>query len=223
MPKSSRAARKKEKPARIAVYLTTFLLFVVFGVSVYLYKVGTINQNQLTVYASIAQSLIFSFGVFTYMLLTKGRTFKKVTVQLGLSSFKSIHLLYGVALFVAVLFLEFSIALFQAATGIQLPSNVSQIFSGLPLYFLLFSAIIVPINEEILFRGFMVPRLGIIISALIFAALHYIGYLSISEFVAALVFGILAGYVRKRTSSLYPSIIAHMSVNILGLLALALI
>ncbi|MGC8730310.1 MAG: CPBP family intramembrane glutamic endopeptidase [Candidatus Micrarchaeia archaeon] len=93
----------------------------------------------------------------------------------------------------------------------------------MPVYFLIFSFIIAPFTEEILFRGFLVPRLGIILSAIIFAVPHFISYLSISEFVAAFLFGLAAGYAYKKTGSLYVSILAHMLVNFLAILSIFLI
>ena len=105
---------------------------------------------------------------------------------------------------------------------ISLPTNVRQLLGGLPAYFFAFAVIVAPIDEEILFRGFLVPRIGIILSALIFGILHFLSYASISEFIAAFVFGLIAGYAFKRTRSLYSTIIPHMLVNLLGILALLL-
>lgn len=211
----------KEKDARYSVYITlTFLVFV-FILSLYLYLESIIPRTDSLVWASVAQSLIFSFAVFAYMLI-KGLSFKEMINQLGLSkeTITGKNLLYGLILFFIVLALEFGLGLFEVATGIQLPTNVSQVFSGLPAYFLAFSIIVAPINEEILFRGFLVPKVGIFISAFIFGFLHYLSYASVSEFLTAFIFGVAAGYIRQKTGSLYPSITAHIIVNLLGLLIL---
>ena len=82
-----------------------------------------------------------------------------------------------------------------------------------------------PINEEIMFRGFLVPRIGIVASAIIFGLAHY-SYMSTFgvEMLGALIFGLLAGYVFKRTKSIYPGIVAHIIVNtiaIIGIISLA--
>ena len=84
--------------------------------------------------------------------------------------------------------------------------------------FLLFSFLVAPINEEILFRGFMVPRIGILASAVLFSVPHLLSYSSVSELIAAFIFGIAAGYAFKKTGSLYPSIIAHALVNLISIL-----
>lgn len=236
--KKGSRTRKRERPVRYAIYGIFVFLILFIAVTVHLYSTGAIPQTDYLAYASIAQSLIFSFVVFAYMLLS-GRSLKQVISQLGLSR-KSLgvkYVLYGIGIFLAILALEIGLAAFQAATGISLPTNVSQVFTGLPTYFLVFTIIVVPINEEMLFRGFFVPTwwiklrkhstawavLLILFSATLFGFLHYLSYNSVSEFIAAFVFGLVAGYVRNRTKSLYPSIAAHMLVNLLAVLALAII
>ncbi len=246
LQKSGMRRRRKERPIRYLVYAIFFALLVTLGTTIHLYTIRQLSQNNYLVYASMAQSLLFSFVVLAY-LFARRDTIKQALQDLGLSrrSWGFRYILYGVGLFAAIFLLEIIISAFQAITGVQLPTNVTQIFSGLPFWFLLFSVIVVPVNEEILFRGFLVPKIGatlisalrkptrqdytfamwagILISALIFGALHYLSYNSISEFIAAFVFGILAGYVRMKNNSLYPSIIAHMLVNLLGLLVLAIL
>ena len=61
----------------------------------------------------------------------------------------------------------------SAVTGVQVNTNTASLFSGAPVWFFIFAAVIEPINEEIVFRGFLVPRLGIVPSALIFGLAHY--------------------------------------------------
>ncbi len=215
--------RKGRASVRVR-YLFYFLFLFLIGLSLMLYSFylsGVISESNFIAITSIAQSFIFSLIAICYMLI-KGYNLNGIVAGLGLSR-KSIGIMtvvIGIALFLVIFALEIGIGAFTAATGIQLPTNVQQVLGGLPLYFLIFSVVVAPINEEILFRGFLVPRWGIIISALVFGFLHYLSYLSLSEFIAAFVFGLAAGYVRKRTNSLYPSIMAHMLVNLIAILAL---
>ena len=236
--KKGTRARKRERAARYAVYAAFVFLIVFLAATVYLYSNGEISQTNYLAYASIAQSFIFSAVVLTYMLAT-GRSFKLVIAQLGLSrkSLRFRYILYGLGIFGAIFLVEIGLTVFQAATGISLPTNVSQVFTGLPIYFLVFTVLVVPINEEILFRGVFVPEwwiklrkhktawaiMFILFSASFFGFLHYLSYNSISEFFTAFVFGLIAGYVRLKTKSLYPSITAHALINFLGVLALAII
>ena len=213
---------KREPPTVRYSFYGMFLFLVALSVVLAeLYYNGAISNGSFIALASIAQSFIFSLIAVCYMLI-KGRNLKQIVGDLGLrkSTIRPRNLAIGALLFLALFGVEIAIGVFSAATGVQLPTNVQQVLGGLPLYFIVFSVVVAPINEEILFRGFLVPRWGIFASALIFGALHYLSYLSVSELIAAFAFGILAGYVRKRTKSLYPSIMAHMLVNLLAVAVL---
>ncbi len=227
LPRGARGRKTRKKESALTRWLV-YALFLGFALifisSIALNYLGLLSHSNFLVYATIAQSMLFSLVVFAY-LVVRGKTLRQAMVELGLRR-KALNrntLFLALLLFLAVLALEFGIGIFQMVTGIQVPTNVQQVFAGLPFYFIVFTIAVAPINEEILFRGFLVPRIGIILSALVFAGLHYISYNSISEFVAALIFGLLAGYIRNRYRSLYPSIIAHIAINFVGLIALSIL
>ena len=225
-PIAKRAA-KKEMPERASIRYAFYILLLGSIISIfffpYLYAEGVIGINAANADSSIGLSFFFPLVVFAY-LMAKGKNLKQIIIDLGLSrrAMNRKALAYGITIFLAILLLELGLGAFQAATHISLPTNVRQLLSGLPAYFFAFAVIVAPIDEEILFRGFLVPRIGIILSALIFGILHFLSYASISEFIAAFVFGLIAGYAFKRTRSLYSTIIPHMLVNLLGILALLL-
>lgn len=172
--------------------------------------------------STIALSLFFPLIVFSY-LLAKGNRLKPIIRSLGLSRDKiTLHNIgLGIVVFMAILALEFGMSIFEQVTHVSLPTNVNIVFSGMPLYLYLFTFIVAPFDEETLFRGFLVPRIGIIGSSLIFAILHF-GYGSISELIAAFIFGLIAGYAFKKTRSLYVSILGHALVNFLTIALLLL-
>jgi uncharacterized protein len=213
-------AKKKPQNTKYIAYLITLILIILVIASTIAYSIGIISSTTFEAYSSILLELFFPAIVFSYMF-GRGKGLGQIISELGLSkqgaTLKAI--LIGILLFGAILLLSVLISVFSTVTNIPLPTNVQQVLAGTPLYFLLFAALVAPICEEILFRGFLVPRIGIILSAIIFAVLH-LSYLSISEFAAALIFGLLAGYVFKRTKSLYPSIIAHILVNLLAVSSL---
>ncbi|MEM0154402.1 MAG: type II CAAX endopeptidase family protein [Methanothrix sp.] len=221
------AAAKREMPERAPIRYAFYILFIgsIFSIFFfpYLYAEGVIGINAANADSSIGLSLFFPLVVLSYMM-AKGKNLKQIVIELGLSrrAMNRRALVYGITVFLAILLLEFGIGAFQEITHIPLPTNVSKLLGGLPAYFFAFAVIVAPIDEEILFRGFLVPRIGIILSALIFGILHFLSYASISEFIAAFVFGLIAGYAFKRTRSLYSTIIPHILVNMLGILALLL-
>jgi uncharacterized protein len=89
----------------------------------------------------------------------------------------------------------------------------------------LFVGIGAPIVEEVFFRGFLQPaavkRLGapagLILTALIFGAVHF----QLLQFPALAVFGLILGLLAHHYRRLGPAIVAHMVFNGLTLAALA--
>lgn len=80
------------------------------------------------------------------------------------------------------------------------------------------ACIFAPIGEEICFRGIILggllktrcrPWIAILISALVFASFHGFG----ANFVTAMLFGILVGWLYWRTGSIIPGIIIHITNN----------
>ena len=78
--------------------------------------------------------------------------------------------------------------------------------------------ILVPITEEIAFRGILVggmlrmrlkPWVAIVVSALIFALAHG----TYTQFVGTTVFGIICGWLYWRTRSLLPGVLIHITNN----------
>ncbi len=228
IPSSRRRARARARPTReraavrwLFYTVLLALLLLTFFVLPYLYEIGIIGMPALLAQDTITLSLSFPMIAFSY-LLAKGRTLKAAVGELGLSRRKLTmrYVALGVVLFIVFFIMQIGVGVFSAVTGIQINSNVSTTLAGLPLYFYFFTFLVAPINEEILFRGFMVPRFGIVISALIFGALHYLSYYSWIEFVAAFAFGLAAGYVFKKTESLYPSIVGHVLFDFVNILIL---
>lgn len=205
---------------RYLFYTITLGLAFLTVYSIYIFYKGIISMTTADVFSSVTISLFFSFAVFSYLMI-RGKNIKGIIGDLGLSRDKLTlkNLGYGILLFLSVLLLSLAITLISQITSIQLPTNVQMVLAGTPIWFLVFTFLVAPINEEILFRGFLVPRVGIILSAIIFAILH-LSYLSISEFVAAFFFGLVAGYLFKKKRSLYSTIFAHAFVNFLTVVSL---
>ena len=106
--------------------------------------------------------------------------------------------------------------------GIEMTEEVTRIFAVMMSvqwgYFAL--AILVPIAEEIVFRGAILRVLlsitgkrfhwvAIVISALIFGAMHG----NLAQFVNAALFGLLLGWLYYRTGSIVPTILMHWVNN----------
>jgi hypothetical protein len=92
-----------------------------------------------------------------------------------------------------------------------------------PLTGFLTVVIVVPIAEEMIFRGLMLgglleryrARAAVLVSAALFMAYHLNPY----QFVIAMVFGVLSGWLYVSTRSLWPCMIGHGLTNLVPTLA----
>ena len=247
--KRSKKTSANNKLLAAASYIITILLVVGMfyeGASI-TSSTSTLAQGTLTTPELVLTalfSLFLSFIVLSYMFI-KGNTWKEIIDSLGLSKSKlSLRMLsYGVMIFAVIFLLEVVLTLVAQVSGIQISTNTQLVLGGAPIWFLLFVVFITPINEEIFFRGFLIKGIahviavitgtrqnfdsnnaaawsGIVISAMLFGLSHasYDSTFGV-DMLAAGIFAILAGYVFRRTKSLYPSMLAHMLVNLLALIA----
>lgn len=119
---------------------------------------------------------------------------------------------------------------------ISAPSNFTEGFQGIML--LVYSCIITPIFEELIFRGYVWNKLNMIfikewktyIICTILFALWHIGYISSIAFrvesglanvmmwkvITGLCFGIVLGAIRLRTKNTYSTILIHGILNLFG-------
>ena len=105
--------------------------------------------------------------------------------------------------------------LMQTSTGFQ-EANES-FFAGSMLLELLGSCLVIPIAEELLFRGVVYQRCkmfwgmktGIIISALLFGIVHA----NLVQFIYATLLGLLLALLIEKTGKLSMAVIGHMAAN----------
>ena len=87
----------------------------------------------------------------------------------------------------------------------------------------LYTVVVAPICEEIVFRGLLlgtleghVPKfVGVIVVAIVFSIIHLPSPIAI---IYTFVLGIILGFVRYRTKSLVPCILAHVAFNAINYL-----
>ncbi|MDE1855400.1 MAG: CPBP family intramembrane metalloprotease [Candidatus Micrarchaeota archaeon] len=215
---------KKDPTTAIMRAVYFIIILIVFllafnAIPVLLYTLSYIDYGTLNFLSTAAVSLSFTASTLFY-LYAVDKSRKGIAARLGLGGSRLTlgNIGLGLLLFFIIFMLEIAIGIASSVTGVQINTNVALLFAGAPTWFIIFASIVAPVNEEVLFRGLLVPRLGIFLSAIFFAIPHlsYDSTFAI-EFIAAFIFGLLAGYVYKKTGSLYPSIVAHMLVNLLTL------
>jgi uncharacterized protein len=98
------------------------------------------------------------------------------------------------------------------------------------IFFGLIAIVFAPVFEELFFRGFVQPLLsrtlgtlaGIVITALLFGALHGFEYSWVWQYTVFIsLVGIVLGFVRARTGSTIPSTVMHGFFNAVSVVALA--
>lgn len=95
-----------------------------------------------------------------------------------------------------------------------------QFFGGQIVYELLGSCLLIPIAEELLYRGIVYKRLklflgvgpALLLSALIFGIVHA----NLVQFLYAGVLGLLLAFLLEKTNALYAPVLGHMAANIVA-------
>lgn len=121
----------------------------------------------------------------------------------------------GVLLFVFMVIAAILANIILYYAGITDQGKIIEVVSGLPLYLIIISFTLAPVSEELFFRAFLVPRLGIILSTIFFSLVHA-AYGSIAEFAGAFFLGLVLGVAYMRLRDPLPCIIAHALFNALS-------
>jgi membrane protease YdiL (CAAX protease family) len=113
------------------------------------------------------------------------------------------------------------------ATGVAQYSDnyqkvTAQFFAGGMLFEILGAGILVPIVEELLYRGVVYARASdwigqkraVVVSAIIFGALHF----NLVQFIYAFVMGVILTLFLERAGHLYGAIAGHMGANLITIL-----
>ncbi|MFC7625197.1 CPBP family intramembrane glutamic endopeptidase [Microlunatus sp. GCM10028923] len=132
-----------------------------------------------------------------------------------------------VALLVKIIVMPALVSAFGLATDTQ--DTYAAGASAGPLFVILMMlslAVITPIGEELLFRGVLTtallrygPWIGVIGSSVIFALMHGINFV----LPAAVIVGLIAGELRRRSGSIWPGVIVHAVNNSITVVVYALI
>ena len=177
---------------------------------------GTTNENYMlckTIGSVLA--LVFVFTEYKHDLMLRGEYGVKPHFSLG----RLVNLIAAVGIIVCLsIALNNLISMSPLVDISEEYQNASDAFYGSDIWMeLLGSALVTPLLEELLHRGIVYKRLrlmmdvipSVLVSALIFAALHF----NIVQFTYAFLLGIALALFVERTGKVYPAVIAHMVAN----------
>lgn len=199
------------------VYLT-----VVLGLILVAYQVGSQVQSgtpPLTIGDLLAQDIPLLLLAFVGVGIFVRRSPRQTVERLGLAPPRQkrwwLIAVAGILVFLIVAYgIERLADKLSPSTQQQVTNATNLIFSRFnnPIGIILLG--LVPgVVEETLFRGALVPRLGVVVTAVLFAALHTQYALTFAT-LEVFVLGIGLGWLRVRSGSTLPCIVTHAGYNI---------
>jgi membrane protease YdiL (CAAX protease family) len=112
---------------------------------------------------------------------------------------------------------------FLAVFGLRAQVDLVPIFAELssPWWLLLAGIVVAPVVEELFFRGFVYAglaeryswRKAAVISSAFFALVH----LQLTAVLPIFILGYIFAYLYRRSGSIWPAVLMHVSTNALGL------
>ncbi|MFN2220331.1 MAG: lysostaphin resistance A-like protein [Anaerolineae bacterium] len=142
---------------------------------------------------------------------------------LGLRRFQAGNLGVGCGLMIISILFNLSYSAFLAAFDLRMQSDLVPIFAELssPWWLLLAGIVVAPVVEEIFFRGFLYAglagryswRKAAVISSGFFAIVH----LQPLAIAPIFILGYIFAYLYRRSGSIWPAVVMHVSTNALAL------
>ena len=146
---------------------------------------------------------------------------------LGFRKFRKENLAIGCGLLIAVYTLVMIHNLLLVFFGFTTQGEqIYQLFGNLdsPFWLILVGVVLAPLIEEIFFRGFLFggfrQRFGWNKAALISSTLFAFAHVQLITLIPTFLLGYLFAYIFHKSNSLWPGIILHFSVNLMGLCAI---
>ncbi|HSB47686.1 MAG TPA: CPBP family intramembrane glutamic endopeptidase [Candidatus Bilamarchaeum sp.] len=129
------------------------------------------------------------------------------------------NLVYSAATLGAMFLLSLLVGIASFVFGFSDQAKIAEKISGLPVAMLVAAALLAPIGEELFFRATLVPRIGPILSSILFGIVHFT-YGSVAEVVGVLLLGFVLALSFQKSRSILPCILSHMAYNGLSILVM---
>jgi hypothetical protein len=210
------------------VHLTA-LAFAIYQVGLSLAQMALIGDLEnltttdlgLTVWSVLLSGLPLLLFALLGIGLWVRRDGRGVLERLGLQRLTWRHLLLAAGAVVVLLAFDYAVTLFWQGVdpmGYDVLDRVTQnLFGGLiSVGGALVLGLSAGISEELLFRGAVQPRLGLVLTSVLFAVGHLQYSLSLAT-LEILIIGLVLGLIRNRTSTTV-AILVHAGYNTLGVL-----
>jgi uncharacterized protein len=204
------------RPGSPVTYLT-----VVLGLLLVAQQIGAQVQQQppLTYGELLAQDIPFLIlacvGVGIFIRRSPRETMERLGLVPPAGRRWWLVAVLAIAVFLAIAFAIESVA---SAVAPEQQKKVTDVSNVLFSHFnnpaaVIFLGVLAGVVEETLFRGAMQPRLGIIVTSILFAALHTQYALSFAT-LEVFVLGLGLGWLRKQSGSTLPGMVTHAGYDI---------
>jgi len=187
---------------------------ILFALTAILFIVSRLSGFLLGYVGSLHIGL---FAVALYFLYE--RDLGALLARLGIPGDMRANALYTVAGLAAILVSLVLMTLAFGYLGLDDQGNVVSIANGLPLEVLALAIVLAPLTEELFFRAFLSPRIGIVASSLLFGIFH-VAYGSVVEIAGAFVIGMILAAMFRKSGSLVPPMAAHLAYNLVSILVI---
>jgi hypothetical protein len=204
------------RPGSPVVYLT-----IVLGLILVAFQIGSQVQSgpPLTLGDLLAQDVPLFILAFVGVGILVRRSPRETTERLGLIA-PTQKRWWLIAVLGIVVFLAVAYGIERVADRLS-PSSQQQVTNATNALFARFNnpigvillGLVPGVVEETLFRGALVPRLGVVVTAVLFAALHTQYALTFAT-LEVFVLGIGLGWLRVRSGSTLPCMVTHAGYNI---------
>jgi sodium transport system permease protein len=214
-PKALRAARAGLPPEGAGVFAFFLVLALMFFLS-----------SRVETAADAVRAFLLAQAAVLVPTLALARRFKvdwRATFRLRAFPVRLAPLIVSAAVFGVVFVLGLALPFLREREPTGFERVIESLIGGSPILFFVLLAVVPPVCEEFLCRGFLLAsfrsrfgvRGAVVLSALLFGLLH----LDLARLPGTFFAGLLLGYVLVRTGSLLAAILFHMTWN--GVLALA--
>lgn len=210
----------------VVILFFLFILYsIISGVS---FGIGLAILNGLNMKSQLMTSFLNLLAYVIPQLLLIRYTIKKVKRQSHYPVSIDFNKVPAWVILVAIVSAIALVVLLDRTTSwIPMPVAVEKFFEKIftkDIFTIITIAIAAPILEEIFVRGIVLkgllknysPYKSILISAILFSALHLNPWQAIPAFLG----GLFIGWVYYKTRSIIPGIIIHATINIIALLLL---
>lgn len=182
-----------------------FLVFAILGAVGYSINQGDYFQHQYTFIAVKSLLLLLSFSYARWFDM----------ISFGVLSKKQLLLFIGIFL-LSVLETLVYIHFFAVSSGSGV-QHLAEVSRGISLSLILTTSVFGPIQEELIFRGFLQGAvfdnswLGLVLTSSLFSFMHEPS--NVPSFIFYLLGGLLLGFAYKKSQNLWVSTLVHMFYN----------